>query len=197
MGRNSGGGGRGGGGGGGGSGGSASEEKFAQFTSTEAADEWAAENTPGLNDLTEGEYRSLSRYTRSTYYGINKFLRTDDYPATDVDIDGIQNIDKAMSKNSAIVKNSFTAYRGWGEDFFADKPVGSSFTDKGFVSTSVNPNHDWGANVATVRVPVGSRGRYVKLLSGHPEEYEFLANRGQTYRVVKNDADGIIVEIVP
>lgn len=194
MGRGSGGGGRGGGGGGGG----ASEEKFAQFTSTEAADAWAMDNAPGLNDLSDKERGSIEYYTARGYGPINEYLRSDgDVSISKNANSNLKRIDDAMSKPDAIVQKPFTAYRGWGGDFFASKPVGSTFTDNGFVSTSVNPNHRWGGSVATVRVPTGSRGRYIKTSSKYPEEMEFLANRGQTYRVVKNDASGIIVEIVP
>lgn len=182
-----------------------SESGYKTFRNAKEADEWATTNAGGayLVSLPVNQQKSIADYTKAGYYGLNAMLRNNSKFDPDRVVDkakvmmDLKNIDAAMAGNNAIMQEKFTVFRGWGDGFFDDKPVGSVFQDKGFVSTSIDPNHEWyGAPVAEIRVPRGARGLYIRSL-GLKDEYEFLLNRGQNYKVVKNDSSGIIVEMIP
>lgn len=89
-------------------------------------------------------------------------------------------------------------YRGL-EDAFADQlELGSSFKDKGFVSTSSNPRvaSDFAAGKKTVlkiNVPKGSKAISVAGQSAYPDEEEILLNRGGSFKVtdITTDAKGV------
>ena len=70
--------------------------------------------------------------------------------------------------------------------------IGSTFHDDGFVSTSVVREKQASGNIfMEISVPKGQGvGAWVNPLSGKPEEYEFLLNRGTDFLVTDIGQDG-------
>lgn len=145
-------------------------------------------------DLTKEERSSLYSYTGSAYNSINSYLRRQ---IQDVDYstkEKIKNIDSAFSKSS--VKKSFVTYRGMNltgelKDLWFNSKPGDTIGDKGFVSTTTNPNKSFSGNIKLeIVVPKGSKAISVKSLSMFEHEDEILLNRGGKFKVIKNERSG-------
>lgn len=142
----------------------------------------------GLSDF---QMDAIFFYTRNSK-PINDFLRTRKTSKTNKT--AIENI--AISITEAIetfeLENSIQVYRGIDRDKlpFQDfsKINGEIYVEKGFASSSpvsdtdiVNV-HD---TILEIRVPAGmGRGAYIRNQSFHPDEYEFLIQKGASFRIL-------------
>ena len=181
---------------------------FQTFPNAEKAESYAMENLGGNVGTTAVNKKVVDNY-RVYGMAINSALRKDKplydpiYQADRTNQNTLDRLDELMNLPEAIVSKGVTVQRGFGDitpgpglprvKFFADKAVGDVFQDKGFVSTSVDPDFRWQkGTMVTIRVPPGARGLYI----GRKEK-EFLLNRGTSFRVVQNDTNGIILEVIP
>lgn len=163
---------------------------------------------------TESAVRS---YTHGSFLPINYYLRGIDSSITKSHRDTIDELDGLMARPEAVTTEGFAVGRRFGRTVdIENRPVGSRFKDMGFVSTSVDISrygydtfkdgrarkNKFLSTIAAltgtviIRVPAGVRGVYVASISAYKEEYEFLLDRGYTFEVVQNDADGIVLEVV-
>ena len=147
------------------------------------------------NNLTGIERDAVHDYTGSNYHSLNKAMRSEE---------GIQSnyhkhLDKEISSaiDKAVLTKPITVYRGSSPDFLGFKStppieqlqglVGQSFRDKAFTSTSVSKSGTFGDAIAyKILVPPGKgRGAYVRGISDHKSEKEFLLNKNTHFKVVK------------
>lgn len=168
-----------------------------------------------LDEDCSDEELAIEMYTGQYYMLINGYLRhpTQEEPQKIVQ-EQIAAIDTLMARPEAVVQEGFAVVRAYRKSgLFADKPVGTRFIDRGFVSTTVNlelcllsfvdgkvvfdperpPSR---SHFVAILVPPGVRGVYIDEWSVHSIEDEFLLDRGQTFEVVQNDADGIVLRVV-
>lgn len=118
-----------------------------------------------------------------------------------------ENVAKAMDELDRLVtKNMLTedmlVYRGLSSAKVYSAPVGATFSDAGFASTSIHrPVAEAFAQrapktgvVLEIEAPAGTRGAFVTNLDpAFPAgEFEFLMPRGTTYQVIANDGAGTI-----
>lgn len=148
-------------------------------------------------ELSPQQTQAIKEYTGSMYKSVNPRLRAGK-PVPKADSKDVKLVDEAFSKASTT--EAIEVYRGVGateQDTFANLQVGSSFEDKGFVSTSTDKdtadNFSRGDNptILHIQVPAGSKAISVDSLSVFKKggyatrsENEILLNRGGSYKVV-------------
>ncbi|MCD8209163.1 MAG: hypothetical protein LUD72_14590, partial [Bacteroidales bacterium] len=145
-------------------------------------------------NLTGDQESAIGRYTGDDYSAINGVLRGEmtenqvqrwDASGGLTTMEKIDDITDAISKFQ--LKDNITVYRTCEEDVFRNlqKQIGSIFIDDGFTSTSVLDTPVASGNVKMViDVPAGiGNGAWISPLSGSPDEYEFLLQRGTQYRI--------------
>lgn len=149
-----------------------------------------------MGDWTPAQKDALTRYTGSYYTDFNQQLRSG--RALGSGSGGYVNpqltkwIRDAMSGMKKVTRN-FLVHRGtsftqFGVSSFEDlvRMVGSDITDEGFVSTSVGGSAAFSNSVLMeIEVPTGARGAYVKGISLHPGENEFILAPGTRFRILK------------
>lgn len=102
-------------------------------------------------------------------------------------------IDQAFKRKAAVLQHDLTVQRSFSFHYETIKQLkaGDTFTDYGFVSTSVSPTGaGWNTPDVTVRVPRGTCGIWVSPLAIMPDEGELLLKRGTTFRVVQASTRG-------
>ena len=150
--------------------------------------------------ITDEEYAAIYRYTGSSYYEINRYLRGMEDSISKYKSIAIDDCTSALKKAS-IPKDTIVR-RGVDDDALnamlmdnrafdniiankgAEKYVGAIFADKGFVSTSPLPKGGFGGEVEMViKLPKGSQAAYVDPMSANRGEKELLIQRSQMYQV--------------
>jgi hypothetical protein len=142
-----------------------------------------------MGDWTPAEKDALTRYTGSLYHDMNGFLRGKWRQVSPSISRAIRDATKGMKK----VTRNFLVHRGtsfsqFGVSSFEElvRMVGSDVTDEGFVSTSVGGSAAFSNSVLMeIEVPKGARGAYVKGISLHPNENEFILAPGTRFRILK------------
>jgi len=134
--------------------------------------------------LTTGERNSIQSYTGSGYSGMNSYLRgttTDSHYK-----EHIEYATKALMKAPKPPPPELV-WRGTSStDWAANLASGDVIEMKGLQSTSIKPEfaHSWAGGKGTLMEIKPSMGAYVKPLSSHPHEYEYLMPHGAKYRIV-------------
>lgn len=82
------------------------------------------------------EDRAIRDYTGSSYFVVNGFLRFGDEASPDAKAI-IGRLDEAIARSS--LPETCTLFRGLDPDYVRDLEPGTTFVDKGFVSTSLDP----------------------------------------------------------
>ncbi len=161
-------------------------------------------------DVGAGE--GFENYTRGDSEIINGGLRKAeggedvDRFVSQTDLDTINELDRNIEVAEA--PQDFVAYRGGRVP--ADAQPGDTFTDHGYVSTSLSKNtadgfmaemggsNDRGdPKVLEIRVPEGHPAAYLDgEFSNWPDEYEVLLPRGMTFSIAAIQGDTVIVDIV-
>lgn len=194
MSKSKGGGGRSSGRQGGGGGGSNNVGDYKTFSNEDDADRFANTQLGRVERFaSQSEVNALVDYSGDAYLQINKELRSGRVLNSR---DYIDAIDRAMARPDAVTKENFTAMRGFHPDFFAGAKPGDVLIDRGYSSTSINPNHSWYGSAARVLIPKGTRGIYLERITENPGEYEFLLNRGTRFEVVSNKPGNIVVKVI-
>lgn len=178
---------------GGPSSGSGGTGSFRRFNSLQEAVDYA-KSQPFSTPVSAEQEWALRKYILAPGE-INRPLRSGKTPYSPYD-KALENIDEVMQRPESVVREGFEVRRHFGAGFFNDKPVGYEFSDPAFMSTSMRS--DWHYSVATtVRVTPGTRGVFLPSTArGDLSECEFLINRGQRYRVVQNDSNGVVVDVI-
>jgi hypothetical protein len=137
---------------------------------------------PWVAKLSSKEIDAVQHYNGTGYQKINSDLRAGKEPSGTAKL-----IDSALSKSP--LSESMVAYRGFsGRELMADfkNSVGKTFSDKGFVSTSLDKNiatgfmRGQGKVLATIHIPAGTHAGYVGA-----GERELLIGRGQGFRITE------------
>lgn len=170
---------------------------FRTFDSRDEAHEYAMENLSGP----EAEARGIERdamwyYTGDGWANVNFHLRGQREDVPKKAKRAIEGLDKMLARDSAVLQEGIVVKREFGWKFFDDKPVGTVFKDRAFVSTTVNPETRHYRDGVDLHVPKGVRAAYVYENSFKGNEMELLLNRDLTFRVVKNDDSGVAVEVL-
>lgn len=132
--------------------------------------------------LSGAQKDAIMEYTGDSYAQINEALRTGTDP--DVHATTISRLDKAF--DSVSLSEPITAYRTVDSKTFAQMQSGMTFSDAGFVSTSVNPDIKdilGGSQVVTVKMPAGSKALPIAHLASDHREGEVLIARGSKFKV--------------
>lgn len=125
--------------------------------------------------------KSLRTYTGNAYSDMNSLLRTGKTtewgPLSVVETKKhIKNIDQVMEASSA--PRNFKVYRGAGRRGINDQYIGKNFSDKAFMSTSIDFDVTRGFGSADkfieINVPKGAKGVYLETITQQKVEYEFL-----------------------
>lgn len=141
------------------------------------------------------EQMSIADYSSDTYLAINGYCRGEmtEKMVRKWDISSklpveqeIEYIEKAIGKFE--LQDNIKVYRTCERDVLqAIGNVGDSFKDNGFVSTTIFDKSVASGTVdIVIDVPKGNgRGAWIQPLSGSPDEYEFLLQRGSVFEVSK------------
>ena len=168
------------------------------------------------NDLTANERDGIVTYTGSSYWDMNKALRTDSYSS----LNRISRIKKAIDNATSGLEKTLLAedtvvFRGMGgadalskwtgipidklKDVSTQQSlIGTRLTEKAFMSTGTNAGSAWGGIQLEVYLPKGSQAMYVDPISLHRGEYEILVQRNSTFEVQRIDTEpnGYIKKLV-
>lgn len=143
---------------------------------------------------------ALTDYTGGGYEYVNSYLRGQDVPsyglASAKELQ--QEIDKSFNNAPPIPKNMIVYREMSGEPLAGLKP-GDVFQDKGFVSTTIKSDLNFapGASKLEIRVPKGSKGIYIQSISQYKSEQEMLLNRGSKFKVIEENPNGLVLELIP
>lgn len=142
-----------------------------------------------VSQLSPEEKRAVRAYTGTAYANINATLRGIEKSFGPGNYECARHIHQALSRAS--IPHDCTVYRGVSEKalgklrFLPDKMLtGKIFSDKGFMSTSIEKGNSFGGDLLEISVPKGSHGAYVGHISeaGHYET-EVLFDAGQVMRI--------------
>lgn len=194
-----------------GGGGGASTVVYSTFnTENEADTAFEPSYQQWRKQINSSEKTEIEEYTSSAYMSINGVLRETSNPPSQVKdsyLARADNISSAVSKFE--LNDNITVFRGVDLDAFGlmsgDKIfsaetekgmkalVGTTFVDKGFMSTSAIKSSAFDSKDAkiSINVPKGKgRGAWVKPLSLYPYENEFLLQKGSGLKITKVEKIG-------
>lgn len=175
------------------------------FMDKTAKDKWENYWSDTIDkNLAREERNGVTIYTGSSFRQINQYLRTGQIPKNwdDRTANALTNTKKAIDKmppldnDLKVRRASVWAMFGIKVEDLPDNPnyneilgpfVGTSFTDKGFVSTTPNlasKNYPDGVQLI-INVPKGSKGIYAEHLTQYPGEEEFILPPGGKFKITK------------
>lgn len=156
--------------------------------------------------LPEPLKKAITRYTGQAYASLNHALRTNKKMSKSTQ-DIANKLNEAFAQPEAKAKENFTVYRGISSTQLQHLTIGSTITDKGFVSTSSNSGEASSfagvdGALMEIRVKKGQPAISVKDTSVYPNEKEVLLPSNTSFKVVgkKIGADGspvLIVDYIP
>ncbi len=140
------------------------------------------------NEWSEGWWRTLTstqqaavrKYTGSGYHSMNGALRKGATPDA---------TSRALSSAMRPVDHEFTVFRGTRIPI-SQFQQGGLWSDKGFMSTAINPAGSWDGIKFEIVIPKGTKGAYVDPFSSHRGENEFIIDKGTKFRVIEVDTRG-------
>jgi SPP1 gp7 family putative phage head morphogenesis protein len=168
------------------------------FSTATEASKWATSQKNfgkwhNRNDITQQERDGVNFYTGNHYGDANKKLRgIDPSPLNDKQQAMVQGVDNAMGKFRT--PETIIVYRGFSDPELEAriKRLGAAnmpnepYDDKGIMSTSINPQWQWGGSMeAIITMPKGSYGSYVYENSQHSGEYEVILPRGSHFTITE------------
>ena len=148
------------------------------------------------DSLRKEQSAAINAYTGSAYADINATLRGLNATFQEGNRDRAILIHQALAVSS--IPQRCTVYRGASKAALGalqnasdEQLAGAFFSDKGFMSTSINREDSFGGEIQMViDVPAGARGAYVGYISqlGHSES-EVLFDAGQILEITKVNRD--------
>jgi hypothetical protein len=158
------------------------------------------------SSLSQSIKNAIKEYTGPAYAQINGVLRTGKKLGSNKQ-NVVNKLNEAFAQPEVKAKENFTVYRGITSSQLQHLAMGSTMTDKGFVSTSSSANEAKkfaGADGALmeIRVKKGQPAMSVKNTSAFPSEMEVLLPANTSFKVVgkKIGPEGrpvLIVDYVP
>ena len=141
-----------------------------------------------LETIDKDELRGVKTYTGSAYKDINNYLRGLGKNVGTYEKEQIKFCESALKKASlpeeTIVRRgaSYNMLEELGIDYSKEnkqKVIGGIVQDKGFFSTSPDPNGGFDSSIEyIVKIPKGSQAMYIDKISKHEGEKELLVNKG-------------------
>ena len=194
-----------------GGGGGASTVVYSTFnTENEADTAFNSSYNDWRKQINSSEKTEIEEYTGSAYVSINGVLRETSNPPSQVKdtyLARADNISSAISKFE--LNDNIVVFRGvdldtfglsGGDDIFSTATekgmkalIGTTFVDKGFMSTSAVKSSAFNSKDAkiSINVPKGKgRGAWVKPLSTYSYENEFLLQKGSGLKITKVEKVG-------
>lgn len=151
-------------------------------------------DVPSSKSLSERHQKAVYDYTGGRFRDVNETLRFPDAarPYSDTQ-DIIDNLDSAFEAAPPL-PGSVTVRRRVrrAESMFGEpgSRVGGTFTDDGFVSTTVGQTDEYfGDTQIDIKVPKGAKLLDVKDNSNNPREAEMLLPRGTRFKVTGDEVD--------
>lgn len=162
------------------------------FKSRDEMDGWGQKNFPRefFAKFSSTLRQSLSTYTGSGYSEMNRTLRSGGSPTRT-----IENLRKLLDQ--CRIPEDLISYRGVRSRL--SLKAGDTFTDLGFMSTSLNAGVSEGfgeGTFFTIRVPKGAKGAYVDLVSSCPGEKELLLQAGTKMRILRVEGNHVYAEVI-
>ena len=159
----------------------------------------------GEDDLTPAQLAAVKAYSRGSDKAINTRLRkgAKDNAQTTALRAAMRPLPRSTRVMRGVDLDTFgykaitdLDYQGFddydGQMSFLRAMVGNTFEDRGFMSTSVNPNGGFAAEVdIVIDVPEGYRGAWVEPHSNSPGEAELLLDRGTRLEIYKVEDAGV------
>lgn len=194
-----------------GGGGGASAVVYNTFNTEDEADTvFKSSYGDWRKQINSSEKTEIEEYTGSAYVSINGVLRETSNPPShvkDAYLARADNISSALSKFE--LNDNIVVFRGvnldafglsGGDDMFSTATekgmkalIGTTFVDKGFMSTSAVKSAAFNSKDAriSINVPKGKgRGAWVKPLSTYSYENEFLLQKGSGLKITKVEKVG-------
>lgn len=177
-----------------------SRTSFKRFSDVESVKNFLNGYIKWMNTLSADQYLSLLEYTQSAYVNINAVLRGKSAEFEGDNEKHCKSLHEALNKS--IIDRNIIVYRGMSRaalgPYASLNPkqlVGKVIKDKGFMSTTLLtnaiPNDDI---VLTIKVPNGTSGAPVSIISSHKSETEVLLNKGQQMVITHVSDDGSKIE---
>ena len=161
------------------------------------------ESQDWIESLTVKEKYAIEKYTYNSgdqkpnrfFERLNAMLRGD--ASEDKKLrEYADSISGTLKKNK--LKHDIVCYRNIEFNPYEKYSIGTIFTDKQFISTSVTPKAAMSKQFKLVIfVPKGSRGAYIENISKFPKQREFLLDRDCKMRILSKQKDCIFVEVIP
>ena len=160
------------------------------------------EGVPHTDHLSSILKASITKYTGSSYRGMNGALRNDLKGAGEDTLRNIKNIQKAFAlsppvKKETVVKRGFDfdGLKGMadaaGLASIDEMAVGMTLLDKGFVSTTHHEKASFGSIKTEIIVPVGAKALHIAPISLHKGENETLLPSGSKFLIESIDKHAI------
>jgi hypothetical protein len=155
---------------------------------TRQANDWLAK-------IEEDESDAIHLYTGGSYEEMNDALRENRVEDSDLSSE-IKSAQTGLLKGS--LDTPMTVYRGIDGNKYSIKKVlnmmsagvGQIFTDKAFVSTSMDETKAFNGRVKLkIILPEGTKGAYVKSISKHSNEYEYLLPHSTKFKILSHDVE--------
>ena len=187
--------------------------ELAKYPSREAQEAYLLDNilSQRMEGFTGREfYSAVEKYQTLLGYNMNEALR-DPQISTDQLAYEIAGLDGAI-ESAPPLKSDITVYRGIkgnGLDFFEGLKKGDVYTDKGFVSTTLDTDvatkfavqgNMYQGVILRMKLPAGTKGLYPTSVTGltslSSREAEFLLPRDTSFKVINNEGKVWDVEVV-
>lgn len=183
--------------------------KYTMFLDKQDAVDWGNEAFKSWQkSLSKEELHAIYDYTGDNYRNINDVLRGFEKNFNEGNAKRVEQITEALNKTS--VPDDIIVYRGVGRDALGEykdlspkQLIGKKLEDRGFMSTSIDPEGAFHTKVTyVIKVPKGTSGAYISNISQYGEkEAELLLNRGQKMMILDAVQKGkrleVICEIIP
>ena len=186
------------------SGGPTQELQEGRFKSISAR--WAKANLSPNRDISHGEKKTIAGYSTLGSDWINRELREsqgkfdrnltfsvpdplseDEHETQDIQMkmnSAVKNLDRVIDDTS--VPQDISAYRSEGYGPPPGMKIGMTFTDYGYVSTSVNSGKSSNRREITIEIPRGAKALALESIGlGINDEEEVLLPRGTRFQVTR------------
>lgn len=158
--------------------------------------QFQAQASKDIAKLSKKELLSLEEYTGDGFGNINHGLRNP--PPRGSSVGEIRHMTKAIGRTA--LSNDAVVFRGSNLGGAAPPKIGSVITDKGFMSTTIDPRiaAEFSEGIGTtmkISVPKGTKGIYVDSFSLAEEELEFIMQRGTSIKITGRVKVGSVWEL--
>lgn len=145
-----------------------------------------------ITQLAPGEEKAVNIYTSSAYQSMNEYLRglrKNTYYEEEIKL-ATSALQKARLPEDVVVRRAagynILQEMGYKDGDKISKFVGGTVKDKGFLSTSPDPNGGFSSGIEyIINVPKNSQAMYIAPISEFENEKELIINRGGKFRIDK------------